>query len=154
MRIVNDERIQARNNPLKEREIEDKFSEVNSNINKDSLGQTKGSLLQATTKSNTIQKPVTLNELLTKSVGKLTMNSYIKTLIQTNEQNTTKNNTLKEQVKMLKARKEETDINMIHYNTEQLSKNKMMIDNNADLKQLSKNPGGKPRNPKLDQESR
>jgi len=35
---------------------------------------------------------------------------------------------------MLKARKEETDINMIHYNTEQLSKNKMMIDNNADLK--------------------
>jgi len=85
MHIVNEERIQARNNPLKEREIEDKFSEINSNVNKDSLGQTKASLLQATTKSNSIQKPVTLNELLTKSVGKLTMNSYIKTLIQTNE---------------------------------------------------------------------
>lgn len=54
MRIVNEERIQARNNPLKEREIEDKFSEINSNVNKDSLGQTKASLLQSTTKSNSM----------------------------------------------------------------------------------------------------
>jgi len=122
MRIVNEERLNKENNPLKEREVEDMVEMVSNNL--DSKGQTKNSFMPPTTKSEKNPKPVTLNELLTKSVGKLTMNPYIKTLIHTNEYNSAINNTLKEQVKMLKQRKQETDINMIHYNTEQLDKNK------------------------------
>lgn len=132
MRILNEERKQARNDPLKEREVEDMVEMVSNN--QDSKGQTKHSFQQQTTKSEKNPKPVTLNQLLTSSVGKLTLNPYIKTLIHTNEYNSSINNTMKDHVKMLKQRKEEIDINMIHYNTKQLDNNKDMIENNAQLK--------------------
>lgn len=73
MRVVNEERKHNDdpiNAHLEKHGMEDRISEINSN-GKDSKGQTKTSMQQASSH----HKPVTtLNELLTKSVGKLTMN--------------------------------------------------------------------------------
>lgn len=75
-------------------------------------------------------------------------------MIHTNEYNNSINNQLKEQVKDLRIKREDLDIKKIHFNTQQLDKNKFMIEQNAHLKHVAKNPGGKPRNPKLDQDCR
>jgi len=75
-------------------------------------------------------------------------------MIQTNEYNNETQSNLKNQVSSLRERKELLDQKKIHYNTQQLNENKAMIETNAELKQIAKNPGGKQRNPKLDQQSR
>lgn len=114
---------------------------------RDSLVQTKASFVKT-------PKPVTLNEILTNSVNKLTLNPFVKTLVNTNEFNSKSCTNLKQINKDLKLKKEIVDQYFIHQNTDQLNMNKEMIETNAELKNKNKNPGGKQRNPKLDQSSR
>ena len=92
--------------------------------------------------------------MLTNSVNKLTLNPFVKTLVNTNEFNSKSCTNLKQINKDLKLKKEIVDQYFIHQNTDQLNMNKEMIERNAELKDKNKNPGGKQRNPKLDQSSR
>lgn len=152
MRQINEERKQT--STTNDTDINDLMSEIRSDLNaksniKDSHLQSKTSLMQTQT-----PKPVTLNQILTNSVSKLTLNPYIKTMINTNEFNNEECVKLKKEVADLRLKKEIVDQQQIHQNTDQLNLNKQMIESNAELKQLTKNPGGKMRNPKLDQNSR
>lgn len=74
---------------------------------RDSLVQTKASFVKT-------PKPVTLNEILTNSVNKLTLNPFVKTLVNTNEFNSKSCTNLKQINKDLKLKKEIVDQYFIH----------------------------------------
>lgn len=152
MRDINEQRKQAEED-AHPTDVQDILSEIRSDVQKkDPHGQSKTSQMHS--HSHAHPKPVTLNQMLTNSVSKLTLNPYIKTMIHTNEFNNEECGKLKKDVKDMRLKKEFVDQFYIHYNTDQLNFNKHMIESNSELKMLSKNPGGKQRNPKLDQNSR
>lgn len=107
MRQINEERKQT--STTNDTDINDLMSEIRSDLNaksniKDSHLQSKTSLMQTQT-----PKPVTLNQILTNSVSKLTLNPYIKTMINTNEFNNEECVKLKKEVADLRLKKEIVD---------------------------------------------